>query len=210
MLLCGRCGPSRLQPANSHPRPARFLTAAARPSSIDGLHRLLQPIQVVAVILDPDPHLPGLLWLTCPITDGFLLQTVQELLPLCLRPPSSPTWRVYCSLQRPYHSFSPGCIWSLFNYRSAPMLRTKKGPCDRASISFHQSRRRPSASRPPCQCKILLSKVSVIVFRNPSGKKEKEKWSRSQRPQALSPLRGFLFSKHKLLLLLLVNYFCSL
>ncbi|XP_037455381.1 uncharacterized protein LOC119325762 isoform X2 [Triticum dicoccoides] len=208
MLLRGRCGPSRLQPANSPPRSARFLTAAARPSSIDGLHRPLQPIQVVAVILDPDPHLPGLLWLTCPITDGFLLQIVQELLPLCLRPPSSPTRRVYCSLQRPYHSFSPGCIWSLFNYRSAPTLRTKKGPCDRASIFFHRSRCRPSASRPPCQCKILLSKVSVIV--NPSGKNAKEKWSRSRRPQALSPLRGFLFSKHKLLLLLLVNYFCSL
>ncbi|XP_037455383.1 uncharacterized protein LOC119325762 isoform X4 [Triticum dicoccoides] len=179
MLLRGRCGPSRLQPANSPPRSARFLTAAARPSSIDGLHRPLQPIQVVAVILDPDPHLPGLLWLTCPITDGFLLQIVQELLPLCLRPPSSPTRRVYCSLQRPYHSFSPGCIWSLFNYRSAPTLRTKKGPCDRASIFFHRSRCRPSASRPPCQCKILLSKKSF---------RKKCKRKMEQESEASSPL----------------------
>ncbi|KAM3408509.1 hypothetical protein ACQJBY_001557 [Aegilops geniculata] len=200
----------RRAPANSPLRPAWSLPAAARTSSIDGLHRPLQPIEVVAVFLDPDPHLPGLLWLTCPIADGFLLQTVQWLLPLCLRPPFSPTWRMSCSLPRPYRSFCPECIWSLFNYRSAPALRTKKGPCDRASIFFHRGRHRPSASRPPCHCKILLSKVSVIVFRNPSGKNAKVKWSRSRRPQALSPLRGFLFSKHKLLLLLLVNYFCSL
>uniref|UniRef100_A0A8R7QSJ4 Uncharacterized protein n=1 Tax=Triticum urartu TaxID=4572 RepID=A0A8R7QSJ4_TRIUA len=153
----------RRAPANSPLRPARSLPAAARTSSIDGLHRPLQPIEVVAVFLDPDPHLPGLLWLTCPIADGFLLQTVQWPLPLCLRPPFSPTRRMSCSLPRPYRSFSPGCIWSLFNYRSAPALRTKKGPCDRASIFFHRGRHRPSASRPPCHCKILLSKVSVIV-----------------------------------------------
>ena len=57
-----------------------------------------------------------------------------------------------------------------------------------------------------CSQRCLL----LCSFRNPSGKNAKEKWSRSRRPQALSPLRGFLFSKHKLLLLLLVNYFCSL
>ncbi|XBJ01499.1 hypothetical protein VPH35_021135 [Triticum aestivum] len=80
--------------------------------------------------------------------------------PALPRPPFSPTRRMSCSLQHPYRSFSPRCIWSLFNYRSAPAVRTKKGPCDRASIFFHRG---PSASRPPCHCKILLSKVSVIV-----------------------------------------------
>ncbi|XP_037459907.1 uncharacterized protein LOC119330881 isoform X4 [Triticum dicoccoides] len=162
---CGRRAPSsdgalpprgRRTPGNSPSRPARSLPAAARTSSIDGLHRPLQPIEVVAVFLDHDPHLPGLLWLTCPIADGFLLQTVQWPLPLYLRPSFSPTRRMSCSLPRPYHYFSPGCIWSLFNYRSAPALRTKKGPCDRASIFFHQGRHHPSASRPPCHFSEIL------------------------------------------------------
>ncbi|XP_044460275.1 uncharacterized protein [Triticum aestivum] len=193
----------RHTPANSPLRPARSLpAAAARTSSIDGLHQPLQPIEVVAVFLDPDPHLPELLWLTCPIADGFLLQTVQWLLPLCLGLPSPP----HGECPAPYNThtvLSPLDASGLSSITGQHQrCEQKKGPVighPSFFIEVHLRRGHPA-----------IVKFCSQSFRNPSGKNAKEKWSRSRRPQALSPLHGFLFSKHKLLLLLLVNYFCSL